>query len=622
MDRLAKTLTRIYCGILPLVGIIWVLNLHQLLGFSLVAAETIGGMLGLAVAASLLRYPYGAKAGWLDIVLGIMALGSWLWMSSHYTEWLLTMSERTVDKWLPGIVAIALMMEAMRKASGLAITVLTWALIAYGLLGHLLPGVLGAERTPVDRLTLYLYADSNGIPGLVLGLIISLVLAFVLLGKIMEVTGATRFFTELSMAWLGHRPGGPAKVAVVASSVFGTISGSTVGNIMSTGIVTIPLMRRFGFKEYQAAAIEAVASNGGQIAPPVMGATAFLIAEFLQIRYVDVVIAAAVPAALYYLVLFKQVEAMASRDGLAGMPREGLPRAREVLRNGWVFLLPIALLVYLLFWKGFNPALAALASAGVLPVLALVQKKKLPARAAWGKILHGTGESLLPLLLIGGGAGIIIGVLNFTGLGFSLSLILNELGHSYGLLSMLTVTALLSILLGMGMPTAAVYIVLSVVLAPALVEMGVSPLPAHLFIFYFGLLSMLTPPVAVASYVAASLAGADMWRTSLVAVQLAAMAYLLPFLWVFNPALLLEGEWRHILIVVVTAAVAGLILPRAVTAASAGGLLGWLRAIAHVLASLVVGSATLWAGRDSLLALAATLAALVSMRLTRAGPSC
>ncbi len=233
--------------------------------------------------------------------------------------------------------------------------------------------------------------------------------------------------------------------------------------------------------------------------------------------------------------------------------------------------------------------------------------------------MWGAGENLLPLLLIGGGAGIIIGVLNFTGLGFSLSLILNEVGQSYGLLSMLMVTALLSILLGMGMPTAAVFVVLSIVLAPALVEMGVSPMAAHLFIFYFGLLSMLTPPVAVASYVAASLAGADMWRTSLVAVRLAAMAYLLPFLWALNPALLLEGEWRHILIVVVTAVVAGWMLTRALTATSRGGLTGWLRAIAHVLASLAVGSATLWVGKGSLWALVPGLVALVTLRLSRHG---
>lgn len=612
MDRFTTTLARAYCGILPLAGVIWILNLHQFLGLSLVTAEVIGILLGLAVAAAMLRFPYGAKAGWLEIVLGLIALASWWWMSLHYTDWLLTMSERTADKWLPGIVAMVLMMEAMRKAAGLAITLLTWSLLAYGLLGHHLPGVLEAEKTPFDRLTLYLYADSNGIPGLVLSLIISLVLAFVLLGKIMEVTGATGFFTDLSMAWLGHRPGGPAKVAVVASSIFGTISGSTVGNIMSTGIVTIPLMKRFGFKGHQAAAIEAVASNGGQLAPPVMGATAFLIAEFLQIRYVDVVVAAAVPAILYYLVLFMQVEAIATRDGLAGISREELPRARTVLWNGWSYLLPIALLIYLLFGRGFGPALAALASAGFLLVLRVVQKRQLPARGAWGKMMYGTGENLLPLILIGGGAGIIIGVLNFTGLAFSISLILSDLGHSYGLLSMLAVTAFLSILLGMGMPTAAVYIVLSIVLAPALVEMGISPMAAHLFIFYFGLLSMLTPPVAVASYVAASLAGADMWRTSLLAVQLAAMAYLLPFLWIYNPALLLEGEWQHILIVGVTAVVAGWVLTRAATVYSPGGVAGWLRAAACVLASLVVGSATLWAGKGSLWALVPSLVVGVS----------
>ncbi len=584
----SSSVLRVYCALLTILGVSWVASLPQRLGVSLVTAEVIGAMLGLAVAGAFIRHPYGKNAGALELALGAAGLGSWLWMAVHYSDWLLTMSDRSWDKWVAGVIAIVLMLEGLRKTCGLAITVLSWLLIAYGLLGHYMPGSFQAERTAFDRLTLYLYADSNGIPGLVLSLIISLVLAFVLLGKIMEVTGATGFFTDLSMALLGHRRGGPAKVAVAASSIFATVSGSTVGNIMSTGIVTIPLMKRAGFKAHQAAAIEAVASNGGQIAPPVMGATAFLIAEFLQVGYLDVVVAALVPATVYYFVLFHQVGAIASRDGIRSVPKAELPVLKEVLAKGWVFFAPLAVLVYLLFWKSYNPGLSALGAATLLVVLHTALTRKAPSRAQWLDMAAGTGENLLPLMLIGGAAGIIIGVLNFTGLGFTLSLALSDLGQGYGLFAMLVVTAMLSILLGMGMPTAAVYVVLSIVLAPALVEMAIAPMAAHLFIFYFGLLSMLTPPVAVASYVAASLAQADMWKTSVVAVQLAAVAYALPFLWVMNPALLLDGSWSDIALVVTTVLVGGWVLASTALAHGAGWKLG------YVVVALGAGSATLW----------------------------
>ena len=237
MKTRVQTLQNLYGAVVTVIGVLWITSVPQYLELTVVTAEVIGVMLGLAVAAALLRHPYRAETGLLELFLGAVAIDCWLWMALHYTDWLLTMGERTPDKWVPGIIAIVLTLEALRKTCGLPITLLSWTLIAYGLGGHFLPGILEAEKTPIDRLTLYLYADSNGVPGLVLSLIISLVLAFVLLGKIMEVTGATGFFTDLSMAWRGHRRGGPAKVAVVASSVFGTVSGSTVGNIMSTGVV-------------------------------------------------------------------------------------------------------------------------------------------------------------------------------------------------------------------------------------------------------------------------------------------------------------------------------------------------------------------------------------------------
>src|SRR5690606_39120653 len=304
----------------------------------------------------------------------------------------------------------------------------------------------------------------------------------------------------------------------------------------------IPMMKRSGFRPQQAAAIEAVSSNGGQFAPPVMGATAFLIAEFLQVSYATIVLAALAPALLYYVCLFLQVDAIAKRRGLTGLPKAELPRTWATLKWGWMFLLPFAVLIYLLFWRGYDPAVSALAAVATLFVLALLRQRHLLTRDSLQALFVGAGENMLPLLMIGGGAGVVIGVMNITGLGFSLSLVLSQIGENAGLFVMLLLTGAISIVLGMGMPTTAIYVVLSVVLAPAIIDMGVSPIAAHLFIFYYGLLSFLTPPVAVASYVAAGLAGSGMWSTSWEGVKLAAAAYLLPFLWCYNEAIVAEGS--------------------------------------------------------------------------------
>jgi len=461
---------------------------------------------------------------------------------------------------------------------------------------------------PPTKVVLFLYADNNGIPGIVLRVVTEMVLAFILLGKVMEVSGATKFFTDLSLALMGHRRGGPAKVAVVASSAFGTISGSTVGNIMSTGIVTIPLMKRTGFQPRYAAAIEAVASNGGQFAPPVMGATAFIIAEFLEIPYSDVVIAAAVPAFMYYLVLFLQVDSIAKRYGLEGLPREELPKAGAVMWSGWVFLVPLGILIYFLFGLGYNPGKSALYSAFALFLLGIVKLRRLPTKEEWREYIIGGGESLLPLLLISGGAGVVIGVLNATGLAFQLSLILTTLGQQQGVIAMLLLTAVISIILGMGMPTAAIYIILATVIAPALVDMGIKPLAAHLFLFYFGLMSMLTPPVAVASMVAAGLAGADMWRTGIVGVLLASTAYLLPFFWVFNPAILLEGSTTAIVLAIASVLAAAFLLAEAGFHLGQDGGIEKLMGIGLFAACLAVGTSTLWLGVENWAVLLPTIA--------------
>ncbi len=619
MERCTFLLMRACLGAVPIIGILWIFAVADRVGFAFTFQQAIGVVLGLSVAGAYLKYPYGARAGAVEIALAAVSVAAWFWMSWNFEDWIVGMADRTLDKWVPGVIAILAMMEALRKACGKVITVLVWVMIAYAFFGDALPGALEAEVFPPTKTILYLYADNNGIPGLVLRVVTELVLAFIILGKLLEVSGATRFFTDLAMGMMGHRRGGPAKVAVVASSAFGTISGSAVGNIMSTGIVTIPMMKRTGFEPRYAAGIEAVASNGGQIAPPVMGATAFIIAEFLEVAYIEVVIAAAVPAALYYLVLFLQVDAIAARFNLRGLPKAELPRVLTVLLSGWVFLLPLAVLLYFLFGLGYNPGLSAMYAAAALFALYIVKARRLPRRAEWADFIFGSGENLLPLMLIAGGAGVVMGVLNASGLAFQLSIILAELGQSAGIFWMLVVTALVSIILGMGMPTAAVYIILATVIAPALIEIGLKPMAAHLFLFYFGLLSMLTPPVAVASMVAAGIAGSDMWRTGVVGMQLAAAAYLLPFLWAFNPALVMEGSWIAVVYVSVTALVAGFLIAEAVITYGAGGLVRAGLAVFYFASAIAVGGSTVWLGAESPYTLLFAAAGAVVAVLARRG---
>tara|TARA_B100001105_G_scaffold54866_1_gene41665 strand:- start:1710 stop:3032 length:1323 start_codon:yes stop_codon:yes gene_type:complete len=415
----------------------------------------------------------------------------------------------------------------------------------------------------------------------------------------MKTGGGGQFLTDASLSLMGHYQGGPAKVSIIASSVFGSISGSTVGNVMSTGVVTIPLMKKTGLPGYFAAAVEAIASNGGQLAPPVMGATAFLIAEFLNISYTRVVGAAILPAIVYYVILFSQVDLMAKDNNLIGLDKSELPRFRDLLRERGLHLLPIVLLIILMFGFGFQPAKSALLCGISSLVIGGLLGSTRFNKKTFNNFINNACETLIPVILIGAAAGIIVGVLNITGLGFNLTLLLTDVGKTLGLLVMLMLTGVIAIILGMGMPTAAVYIVLSVVLAPAVTEMGVPVLAAHLFIFYFGLVSMITPPVAVASFVAAGIAKASIWKTSFTAIKLGIAAYLLPFLFVYNDSLLLEGNWYEITMVFATAIISGLMLSHAFRVGNFSSLARILRTILILLFAFLIGSSTLWLGKSA-----------------------
>lgn len=541
MEKLKNILLNAALIAMPAIGILWVLSVHQYLGLSLVTQQVVAVMIGLGLIAGLLSFPYFKNFLAFDVILALAGAVAWFWYAYNFREWMVTMAFRTPDMWIPGILGLVLLIEALRKTMGIIIATLVWVIVLYGFLGDHLPGMMEAAVFAPTRTVLYLYADSNGVPGLVVTVIVTLVLPFMVFAKAMEIANGMTFFNNLALAAVGHKRGGPAKVAVVASGFFGMMSGSTVANIMSTGIFTIPMMIRIGMKRAQAAAIEATASNGGQVAPPIMGATAFIMAEVLQVPYSEIVVAAAIPAFLYFLTLFFKVDAMAIKNELKGLDPSEIPSFKETLKGGWEILISLGFLMYLLFASPLNPGLCALiASVLMLAIFAIKSKFRFDYKQLVEAVLS-LGKELGPLLLIGGAAGIIIGLLNSTGFAFQLSLALTHIAKAYGIMALLGLSALVAIVLGMGMPTAAVYIVLVTVVAPTMIDLGVVPIAAHMFLLYFGLMSMVTPPIAIGSIVAARVAGANMWTTGFLGMRLGIVAYCLPFIWVFNPALLMEG---------------------------------------------------------------------------------
>ncbi|MCZ7564047.1 MAG: TRAP transporter fused permease subunit [Burkholderiales bacterium] len=441
-----------------------------------------------------------------------------------------------------GLVVIPLAFEALRRTAGWPLVFILAAFFVYALWGDSVPGVLQARSPGFYRLVAYLTGDSVALLGVVLNIIVTVVVMFVIMGQLLATSGGSAWFTDLAMSMFGKRRGGPAKIAVAASALFGSISGSAVANVASTGVVTIPLMRRAGYSAASAGAFEAVASTGGQIMPPVMGAAGFLMAEFLQISYAEVILAALVPSLLYYFAVFIQADLEAARRGLKALADDEVAPLGQVLRRGWLFVLPFALLLVALFSFNRTASEAALWATASLLVVGLRGYKghRLTPRKLI-EDMHAAGRTAAPIIVVGAMAGMIIGIVEVTGLGFGLTYVLVSVGEK-SLLLLLLLTAVVAIILGMGMPTTAIYFLLAVLAAPPLVKLGVEPLAAHLFILYFGLLSMITPPVALAAFTAAGLSGARPMETAVMSVRYGWPAFALPFVFVLTPGLILAGS--------------------------------------------------------------------------------
>ncbi|MBI4494832.1 MAG: TRAP transporter fused permease subunit [Chloroflexi bacterium] len=557
---------------LPLVAIVFLLDVPSYLRLSFYQEQYLGFFLAICLALVFLSVPAGPRAArdhapWYDLLLAGLGVCVGGYLLLFYPQLIGQLGERTPLKVGLSVAAIGLLLEASRRLMGWSLVLIAGFFLLYAHFAYLFPDPFYDRGASIERLTTYLYFDANGIAGLPLSVAATTVLAFIFFGEALHAAGGGKFITDFAMLAMGRYRGGPAKMSVVSSSLFGTISGSAVANVVVDGVINIPLMKKTGYAPHVGAAIEAVASTGGQIMPPVMGAAAFLIAEFLAIPYSRVAAAALLPATLFYVALFVQIDLEAAKQGLRGVPAHELPRLRSVLHTAPLFVIPLVVLVvtlFVLYWQAEKAALAA-----VLAIIAVSlpdREHRLLGRKFLA-VLASTGRALLDIGVVTALAGIVIGVISLTGLGFTLAFSLVQVGGSSVLL-LLVLSALVSIILGMGMPTTAVYILLAVLVAPTLVQLGIVPLAAHLFIFYFGMLSMITPPVCLASFAAASLAGADPMRTGYAGMRLALLAYVVPFVFVFSPRLLLQGS------VVEVVATAGMAIGGSVLLG--GALVGYL----------------------------------------------
>ncbi len=529
-------------------AIIRAFDVDRMAGLVLYTEQYLGFMLCLALPLVYLAVPAqrGQKRSrnipWYDVLAAMTGFIAAAYIAIRYPVLANLTTQRPLDGIIVGAVFLVLLIEGLRRTVGIVLPLVVIGFFILALVGHQIPGSLQGSFVPPDKLVYYLAWDSSGVLGVSMRIVTTVVIAFVLFGQALNSSGGSGFFTGIATAVMGRYRGGPAKIAVMASTLFGSISGSAVSNVLTTGVVTIPLMKRAGYPPHLAGAVEAVASTGGQLMPPVMGAAAFLMAEYLSIPYTQVVIAAIIPSLLYYLALFMQADLEAASRGISRIEESLIPKVRPLLKVGWYFPLPFALLVVAMFWWNDLPEKAALKAVALIIVCGFLlgyQGKRMNVSDLI-EALKQTGLAVLEIIMIGAAAGMVIGTLYISGLSFGITLALTQLAGG-NLILLLLMTAIVCIVLGMGMPTIGVYVLLATMAAPALVEFGIKPMAAHMFVLYFGMMSMITPPVALAAFAASTLSGADPMRTGFSAMRFGWLAFVIPFMFVFSPTLLMQG---------------------------------------------------------------------------------
>lgn len=493
----------------------------------------------------------------MDILLALASISIGLYIALNYQGIVMRAGLPSTMDIAFAVLTVCLVLEGGRRIVGNAIIILALIFVGYAMVGPHLPDIIAHRGYGFKDIVEYMYLTTEGIFGIAIGVSSTYIFLFVLFGSFLSKSGMGAFFNDLAMAIAGHGKGGPAKVAVVSSGLLGSINGSAVANVVTTGAFTIPLMKKIGYEAEFAGAVEAAASCGGQILPPVMGATAFIMAEYLGLPYIQIAAAAVIPALLYYLGVIVVIHLRASRTGLEGLPKDQLPKALEVLKQRGHLLMPLIGLLYLLI-KGYTPIYAAFYSI-IFTIIASALRKE--TRMSFQDIVDALEEgarTALGVAMACATVGIIIGVATLTGFGLKLAGAILFIGKG-NLMATLVLTMVACIVLGMGLPSIPAYIITATMAAPALAKMGVPLLVSHMFVFYFGMLANLTPPVALAAFAGAGIAGGDTTKTGIQAVKIALAGFVVPYIFVFAPSLLLIDATVAEIIVSALTAIIGVV---------------------------------------------------------------
>lgn len=515
--------------------------------------------LSFAMALVFLLYP--SRKDWsreqmhpIDAILAVIAVAMPLYIVVFYSDLATRAGILTPSDIIVGTIGVFLVLEAARRVVGWPIVIVASVFLVYAFAGPYIPGAFAHRGIDLEHLVGHLYFTTEGVFGIPLGVSATFIFLFILFGAYLEKTGLGKFFIDLANAVAGWARGGPAKVAVISSGLMGTVSGSSVANVAGTGSLTIPMMKKLGYKPEFAAAVEAAASTGGQLMPPIMGAAAFLMAEFVGTPYVNIVKAALIPALLYYTGVMICVHLEAKKHGLKGIPRKELPKIGRLLVDKGHLALPLIAIVYLLI-SGRTPMRAALWAIALTVLASMLRKSTRITLLDVIKGLEDGARAALGVIIACATAGIIIGVVTKTGLGLKLGSVLIALAHGH-LLPTLFFTMITSILLGMGVPTTANYVITSTIAAPTLIQMGVPLLAAHMFAFYFGIIADVTPPVALAAFAGSGIAKSNPLKTGVTASKIAIAAFLVPYIFVMSPALLMiDTTLPEVLLIILTSVI-------------------------------------------------------------------
>ena len=519
--------------------------------------------LAMVLFLAFILYPYkkmpanrNKHVPWYDIVLACLSAASFMYMVLNYKGIVAKAGAYETIDIVIAIIAILLLFEACRRVVGIPILVVVIAFIAYAYFGNYIPGYFGHRGYSLQRIVSHLYYTTEGIIGTPLGVCSTFIFLFILFGAFLERTGIGQFFIDIANSIAGKATGGPAKVAVIASALQGTITGSSVANTVSSGSFTIPMMRKMGYRPEFAAAVEAAASTGGQIMPPIMGAAAFLMAEMTGIPYSTIIIAAIVPAILYFTGIMLMIHLEAKKRRLQGLPADEIPHFGKLMLHYWHLLIPLVVLVVMLV-RGETPSRSALMAIVLAIVVSMFRSDTRMSFKVFCGALEAGARNIIGVAIACAVAGIIVGMVTLTGIGLKLAAGLLSLSGGHIIIA-LFFTMIASIILGMGVPTTANYVIMASITAPIVLQLGVPMLAAHMFVFYFGIVADITPPVALAAYAGSAIAHSNPLKTGATATKLAIAAFIVPYIFALNPSMLLVGASVPEVISVVVSSLVGM----------------------------------------------------------------